>query len=274
MRNYVPNPYQFKHDRLSDNSSDISTLILGSSHTFYGISPKWMNDSTFNLANISQIFHYDWLLLSKYEFKNLKRVILPVSYFSFFDKEFEETDSWDLVINYKIYMDIDTHSDFSKYNFELSHPYIYTKKLRSLIIKKPLSCDSLGYGLAFARSNRSNNWKDSWERTVDNHTAKDWSAIPGHMKYARMIAEYCKSRNIDLILITTPTWNGYHSHLDSAQLKKTSELIRTLQAEYQLRYLDYLKDERFTDDDFYDSDHLNDEGAKKFSTILKEDLGI
>jgi hypothetical protein len=32
------------------------------------------------------------------------------------------------------------------------------------------------------------------------------------------------------------------------------------------------QDERFTDEDFYNSDHLNANGAKKFSSLLNEEL--
>jgi len=274
MRTRVPNPFQFKHTRLSENSADIKTLVLGSSHTYYGISPKELGDSAFNLASISQIFHYDWLLLSGYEFPNLRTVILPVSYFSFFDHEFEETESWGLVVNYKVYMDINTHSDFSKYNFELSRPEIYTKKLRALVFSKPLSCDSLGFGLDYGLSKRSQRWEDTWMRTVSGHTAIDWDAVPGHVDYLGRIAEYCKDRGVRLVLITTPTWHKYYEHLDDAQLERTYELVDSFSEKYELVYLDYLKDGRFNKDDFYDTDHLSTEGALKFSKILRKDLKL
>jgi hypothetical protein len=37
-------------------------------------------------------------------------------------------------------------------------------------------------------------------------------------------------------------------------------------------YVDYLKDHRFEANDFYDSNHLSDVGAIKFTKILDNDI--
>ncbi len=86
------------------------------------------------------------------------------------------------------------------------------------------------------------------------------------------IAEFCKSHNIQLVLITTPCWSSYYDNLDKKQLDRMYELTHKFQQEYQLPYFDYLKDSRFDADDFYDSNHLSDVGAVKFSKILNADI--
>ena len=48
--------------------------------------------------------------------------------------------------------------------------------------------------------------------------------------------------------------------------------IQTLQQKYGLEYYNYMTDERFVAEDFGDSDHLNTQGAKKFSRILKDEV--
>ena len=45
-------------------------------------------------------------------------------------------------------------------------------------------------------------------------------------------------------------------------------------AKYGAVKCDYSRDARFRDDDFFDSDHLSDQGARKFSAILARDLGL
>ena len=50
------------------------------------------------------------------------------------------------------------------------------------------------------------------------------------------------------------------------------EVIRKFQKECAVPYFDYLKDPRFVADDFYDSNHLSDIGAEKFTKILNEDI--
>ncbi len=41
---------------------------------------------------------------------------------------------------------------------------------------------------------------------------------------------------------------------------------------YNLGYYNYLKDDRFSAEDFFDSDHLNTRGAEKFSRLLRDEI--
>ena len=50
------------------------------------------------------------------------------------------------------------------------------------------------------------------------------------------------------------------------------EIIEEMKQKYGLPYYDYLKDARFEADDFWNSDHLSDKGAVKFTKILQQEL--
>jgi hypothetical protein len=39
----TPNDYQLKKEYLDKNAAEINTLILGSSHTFYGLNPEYFS---------------------------------------------------------------------------------------------------------------------------------------------------------------------------------------------------------------------------------------
>ena len=43
------------------------------------------------------------------------------------------------------------------------------------------------------------------------------------------LANFCKKRNIQLILVTTPCWHSYYDHLDKKQLAKMYELTSSTQ---------------------------------------------
>ena len=80
-------------------------------------------------------------------------------------------------------------------------------------------------------------------------------------------------KDIELILITTPTWHTYYERLDTAQLKKSYTIIHTLQSSHpRLRHLDFLKDKRFEADDFYDADHLSELGAAKLTKYIIQSI--
>lgn len=254
------------------NADKVNTIILGSSHTYFGVRPELI-DSMYNLANTSQNLKYDYFMLEKYgnACTNLKTVILPISYFTFFSKGFENGDSWYYATYYKIYMNCQYHSDFSKYNAEVFHPSVYFGKLKRWLLGINNNiCDNLGWGLNYSLEKK----KQSWDNTASTeaakrHTAENWDYLSDNLLYLDKIISYCKTRNIKLVFITTPTWRTYYEKLDKMQLNKMYDIIHGYA---DIEYHDYLKDNRFVEDDFYDADHLSDVGAKKFTLILKEEI--
>lgn len=274
----VPTPFKYKHEWMQQHASEVETLILGSSHAYFGISPSYMKHSGFNLANVSQNLKYDSFLLEQYasDCKNLKQVVLTISYFTLFSPGFEGTKNWWNGINYKVYMDCPYHSDFSKYNFELFHLPVYAGKLRSFFqSQSDILCDSLGWGKNYSLRNKPASWDRSLaEQAVRRHTKQNWDYLDENEQYLNKIAFYCQEHSLSLVLVTMPAWPTYYENLDKKQLNKMHECIQELQHEYGLVYYDYLKDSRFVEEDFYDSDHLSDVGARKFTEIFVEECSF
>lgn len=273
----TPNTYKYKYDYMQSNAEDVELLVFGSSHAFFGIRPNVFEQKVFNLANVSQGIAQDVYLLKKWgnKYKRLKTVIVPISFSTWFGKGLENGSESYRCRYYKIYMDCDLYSDFSLYNFALYD--FETAKKNLLEKKKEIGCDKYGWGTDYKIEMKNIEAWDSGEEAdaaVKRHTAKDWEAIDGNVATLKEIADFCKSRNIRLVLITTPCWQSYYNQLDKKQLDKMYELTHALQKEYNLQYFDYLKDGRFIADDFYDSNHLSDIGAEKFTKILKKDLGL
>lgn len=268
----VPNPYKTKNEWMLKNADKVNTIVLGSSHTYFGVRPEFI-DSLYNLANTSQNLKYDYFMLEKYGnlCSNLKTVILPISYSTFFSKGFENTDSWFYASYYKIYMNCQYHSDFSKYNAEIFHPSVYFGKIKSWLLGINNNiCDSLGWGLDYSLGKKKQDWDNTAStEAAKRHTAENWDFIEENLSYFKKIVSYCKIRNIKLVFITTPTWHTYYEKLDKKQLDKMYDIIHGYT---EIEYHDYLKDNRFVEDDFYDGDHLSDVGAKKFTLILNEEI--
>ena len=103
LRN-IPNDYIYKKKYLDVYSNEIETLVLGSSHSFYGVNPAFFFKNTFNASHISQSFDYDLEILEKYDgyLGELKTVVIPISYFSLFHKLESGSESW-RIKNYIIY---------------------------------------------------------------------------------------------------------------------------------------------------------------------------
>lgn len=267
--------YGLKNLYIQEKGDKIRTLILGSSHTYYGLNPSEMGDSVFNLANVSQSPEYDLELLKHYKelMPNLKYLIVPISYFTYSDLKMEDDDEWVRVIKYKTRMHLKLHSDFSIYNLEIADFDGYRGQLANLILKKPSNIsDSLGFGLGYTLDNRAPNWKETGELRAKNHTADHPGRRNEVLEIQEELIDYARYNGLDIFFITTPTYESYYNNLNPDQEQEMRDAIRELKVKYNIEYLDFLRDERFIDEDFYDPDHLSAIGASKLSKIMKDTL--
>lgn len=274
----VPNTYKYKYEWMQDNAEDVEVLVLGPSDTYNGIRPEFLEGNAFSLANVAQDFKQDLALLKYWadRYKRLKTVIVPVSYMSWFINGMEYGAEKYRCRYYKIYMDCSLYPDWSLYNLEVSDIRSASKKLVRYFRKEDgISCDKYGFGTHFGSHGKN---MEAWNKGTDavsavkRHTADSFEFIEANYERMKEMAEFCKNRNVRMILITTPCWSTYYDNLDEKQLAKMYELIHRLQQEYNLPYFDYLKDSRFVADDFHDCDHLSDIGAEKFTKILNKDI--
>ena len=138
-----------------------------------------------------------------------------------------------------------------------------------------LGYDKYGWGDTYKLAEKKMaKWNDGTEAeaAVKRHTVKNWDYIEMNYEQMKDIAEFCKSHGVQMVLITTPCWHSYYDNLNKEQLSKMYELTHRFQKEFDVPYFDYLKDPRFKADDFYDSNHLSDIGAIKFTKILDKDI--
>ena len=114
----IPNDYKQKRSYMDSHLDEIEVLVLGSSHSLYGINPKYFSQKTYNMAYVSQSLDLDYKILEKYgnEFKNLNVIIVDISYFSLYSTLETGPEPW-RAKNYNIYYDIPTSKATN--NFEV-----------------------------------------------------------------------------------------------------------------------------------------------------------
>ena len=274
----MPNPYKYKYEWMRENAKDVETIVLGSSHSFYGIRPEYLDGNAFNLANVSQDISHDLFLLNYWngQYYSLKTVIFPVSYFTWFSKGLQYGTESYRCRYYKIYMDSNDYPTFSLNNLEIANFRTAKGKLIKLLrSEKDPGVDKYGWGNTYLLSRKNMiQWSDGSEAkaAILRHKAKSWDNIESNYLKLGELAELCSSHDVRLILITLPCWSSYTDGLDSVQLEKMYEITNRFKKEYHVPYLDYLKDSRFEADDFFDSNHLSDVGAIKFAKILNNDI--
>ncbi len=288
----IPNPYRQKYEWMDRHAEDVEVIILGSSHTFYGVKPNLFPQVTFNMANVSQEIEQDLWLLQHWapHYRRLKTVVLTMSTCFWFNKGLENGDEAFRCSNYKIYMHCDLYSNFSRYNLEIAQwPTAKEKLCKALplyfstnnfgddpnALSSLAGCDQYGWGNIFLLKNKNmKEWNDETEavNSARRHTPENWNYTSKNLSKMKELAQFCQEHDVQLVLITTPCWPSYYNRISTQQLSKMYQLVDSLQREFNVPYFNYMKDTRFLEDDFYDSNHLSEIGAAKFTKILIKDL--
>ena len=273
----TPNDYLFKKQYLDKNSSRIETLILGSSHSFYGLNPEYFSSNTFNASHISQSLNYDFEILKKYKdkFKNLKTIILPISYFTLFGKLEAGSESW-RVKNYIIYYELNSSKSLVDYSEVLSNRInVNIKRIISYYVfgESTISCTDLGWGTICnsknARDLAESGKTASKRHTVDINSDKYQQIFQENIFILESIIQWSNKNNIKIMLFTLPAFETYRQNLNQEQLKITINTTSDICSKYDnCIYDNLLSDTNFVATDFFDADHLSDIGAKKLSILI------
>ena len=270
----IPNQYTLKANYIITNSSKIETLVLGSSHTYYGVNPVYFTKPCFNIANISQSLNFDYELLKKHEHElnNLNTVIIPISYFSLFEKLDEGEESW-RIKNYTIYYDLDVSDKLAKNSEVLSislDDNISRISSYYLINNFTLNCSELGWGNSY-RLEESLDLDKTGISSAKRHTIDHLKLLEENLTTLKSIINLCNKHNVNVLLFTPPAYESYYKNLNKMQLDITINNAQKLSGSHgNCTYINLLKDSSFTKNDFYDADHLNNKGAKKLSELLND----
>lgn len=271
----TPTNYSQKRQNISD-FNDSETLIFGNSHTFYGLDPKQFDGKAYNLANISQSLYFDALLFDQFidSFPKVKNIILNVEYTSLSHRDDSSEESWRNYF-YHGQMDLDVPMikwyDPRKYSLALAMRFRTTLSFINQVGRRGLvTCDADGWGNDYNYANRVQDLSFLAEQTVAKH--EDGSVdFRVNTDRIRRIIEVCERRNIEVLLVTMPVSKAYSSRVNQRKFSKIASVCRTLESSNSnCRYLNLFREGIFSDDDFFDADHLNDIGAKKCSRRVRD----
>jgi hypothetical protein len=268
----LPNISRDKHQWMLKHASTVETLVLGHSHTLYGIRPDRLGKHAFSLAQQSQTYRYDAYLLTHYPLTRLKTIILPFNYSSLWEDFEHQPNEQFQAMRYRIYMDCDIHPRLSWYGFEIMSMPLVREKLKSLFTPSQNHWDSLGWATEYTKEARAAEW-DNGKVRAESNTYTDTTLVTLNETFLRTIFEECRSRHISIILLNTPVSPTFRRWESKRQKDINRQVLeRLLKAYPEVDYLDLEADVRFGDADFYDGDHLNTEGATKLTDIVRQFL--
>lgn len=266
---YSDNRFSFKYRYMETNASKIKTLLLGHSLFEESFNSNVLGDSTFNLAICGRVSFYDVRLLEKYldSMVNLKVVLFPIHYALdnpcdyFGDRQGKET----YVYHYYKYMKIETPGSMRLYYLP-KLTYQWEKKHSGMMPGVADSVDNSGYaklsdykGKIYPPSKRR--YTQAYSETFCNNL--------------RIIAQMCYDRQIRFIAVTPPVTDVYLSYTNQDGIRLLYDIVEQVRKDYPIEYHNYLEDPSFRSDSlYYDSSHLNHNGATLFARRVKEDFAL
>jgi hypothetical protein len=275
----IPSVYSDKYEAIK--REDYSTLILGSSHTYYGINPQHFSSKAINAANVSQDFKYDLHILEEAvsHSNNIRAVVLPISMFSLTSSLDNGAESW-RKHNYHLFMGFqgrgDEPFDARDYSIFLASPdkigLIQRSLLRVVKRNTEIEWTPKGWGKGYSSSGNEVILRSTGKSAASRHQ-RYGSSDEANIKNLNIIASLCQSKGIRLILITPPAYISYRINIDKNRLNNvTEEAERLLSTHNNIVYLNLFDDQRFIAEDFHDADHLSSKGAEKLSLIISHEV--
>jgi hypothetical protein len=270
---FAANNYTEKSKNISTGYKDCEVLILGNSHTFYGLNPDFFKRKAFNLANKSQTLFYDQLLLEKYidSLNALKYVIIPVEYSSLSASDDNAELAWRSYF-YESQMGIDTKThkvfDLKKYSRALPPPFLITLKAIKKYCTKGSLVDCQPNGWApYEGMNSEHNNKAMGKIIAAKHEDNSVDFNKNIQRLKSMVVT-CRQKGVKVFLVTMPVTSYYADNINRKKLALITAQCNAFANENKIHYINLFQDKRFVNADFFDIDHLNTNGAKKCTRVI------
>ena len=287
----IPNDYKQKRSYMDSHSDEIEVLVLGSSHSLYGINPKYFSQKTYNMAYVSQSLDLDYKILEKYHnrFKNLKTIIVDISYFSLYATLETGPEPW-RAKNYNIYYDIPTSKTTNNFEvltnkLDINYGRIklyYTKKIKNdkAFIDSTFTAKMYDGWISLKPAKTTDDLEETGVAAAGRHTydITERSRVEIHDEQTNVlgkIVDWSKQKKVKVVFVTTPTYKTYYNRINAAQWDNTHKIIEDIcRKNSNCQYINLLKNEEnlFTQKDFSDADHLSETGAEKMSKLINQFL--
>ncbi len=280
--------YYLKNALLHSSKSNISTLISGSSYGVFGIDTSMLHNAV-NLSSPSQDLYYSLkLIYSACETNaNIKNIVLCVGYYYFFSDLSKTQNSIEIQRIAKVYkplfndihncpllpprqnllyessmfdiqrvMDIYTQNEYVKGYFHQDRPREkYAAKEWDDKIK---NWNELDLNEKIEAGKR--------RAALHNRNIKRKSSLHENSSLFQDFMNFCESKQINVVLVVTPSTPYYLNCLLPEFKAVFYDVLNEVDGTIHL--LDLSDDSSFSDYDFNDTDHLNDSGATKLTTII------
>lgn len=279
--------YHTKRLSFEQQLDSVEILSLGSSNAYFGINPTYYSRPGYNLAFNYQSPYYDYRLVEKYidRMSKLKVVILPSIYFQMGVDLPKTEGAWRMYF-YRQYFNIPLESqadnawscDFMLEPKNFSKIALYGGNIYSYFLKQfknRVDYDPERNGWYNSSDAKPARLEDrNGELAAGAHNQKvDVALFQKNLAYWQRLADLLQKKNVKLVVIRLPSHSTYYSNLDPEKVAKLELALSQFAERNHGKYEDYTKDSRIALEDYTPMlDHMNPQGAAKFTAILDHEV--
>lgn len=267
------NTFQAKKTIIDKYSESIELLILGSSQSWRGINPEYLETEVAPLAHGGGAFNVDYLVFKKFvdDFPRLKLLLLEVSYHSL---ETYRDKNWNKNHLFNIYYDINNYDG----KVPLRDNMLITANFNNYIKKvwKSSLLPEFGefnkYGFITSSTKKLDEGK--YEEGILKHRHQEKS-IENFKKNTQLLDEIiseCKKRGVSVVLFSPPKYVTYNQLNNCDILKRRDSVLHHYEKSKDVYIWNYDKLYENNRDIFSNEDHLNVYGAKKLTLSLNKKI--
>lgn len=239
-------------------------IILGNSRIYRGINPDMFCIKTYNFSHDNDTYnqmYYKLLYLEKEE-KLPKVVLLGTDYFQF--SFISDTRNY-------VYKSLFDKRYINDYSFDFNE---YMNNRMTVLQENLL----LRWKSLFEQENVNRPYLKGNGQFILPGTGSERKPLNRESvmldiqkEYFEKIVDYCRDKNIKVIVVMPPLKEKELKLYKKADLKEFNQYISKSIGDDGI-YLNFTSDDRFNINDFRDRTHLSKEGADKFSKILWEKI--
>ncbi|MBU3680521.1 MAG: hypothetical protein FGM16_01120 [Flavobacterium sp.] len=283
----IDTSYSEKKKGLVANDVKVELLILGNSHSTYGINPNAFDLYAYNMANVNQSLYFDKRITLKHlnQLPNLKYVLIGIDYHSLYFSDQKIRNIWsyyDYGIDYKNQLSFTSkNSRIKGYTLKVALTFIKRKysgnyqKIKAIDVEDGVDLNQpiqKGW-FSFVGTEKGLMNEKSYGSTANlfNYTVKNSTEKTEIISNLEDFIGILKKRNITPILVTTPCYEPYKKLLSKKYLDTNQADVKKLTEKYQIAYWNYF-DLPLDQSCFHNCDHLNGKGAAIFSKMLNSRL--
>lgn len=274
----IPMNYKNTSDYFNSEKDEIEILALGPSQTNNAINPEYFDKKAISLASTSQHHNLDFKILTqmKDRLPKLKYVILEVSY-SHLEYPHNSKDFWKNSVYLKYY-DINAferNTYFKDKLIFLARPDVYSNLLINHYIKRKEGPRLNKYGFD------TNRFKGVFSKLDYNDAEiikKDFSInikpnkllFKKNTEFLYEMLDYTKDNSLNVIVCTMPLYKTYLKARNPDILGRRDSVLKVITKKYDHVKLFQKENDTllFKTTDFLNHNHLNPNGAEKFSKAL------